>query len=378
MSTKPIPMASADLEQSDIDAVVEVLKSGHLALGPKVKEFEKAMEQYCGVKHAIAVNSGTSGLHLIMLALGIGPGDEVLVPSYTFVASVNCILYVGATPIFVDCDPKTFCFDVKSAEKKITKKTKAMVVVDVFGHPADWDKIDAFAKKHKLKVVDDCCEAIGAKYKGKRMGSQGDAGCFAFYPNKQMTTGEGGMIVTNDDEVAKICRGLRNQGREEMSQWLEHKWVGYNFRLDEMSAALGLSQLKRLESFLEQRDQVARVYTALLANHPALETPYISPDVTMSWFVYVVKLKAPYHRDEVIAGLAEKGIPARAYFSGIHTQPFLKEISKKQNVNVPVTDEVQNRTFALPFHNKLTAEECQQVVRALNDVLATLAKKQAA
>lgn len=375
---KPIQMASADIDQSDIDAVVEVVKSGHLALGPKVKEFEKAMQDYCGVKHAIAVNSGTSGLHLIMLAMGIGPGDEVLVPSYTFVASVNCILYVGATPVFVDCDPKTYAFDVKSAENKITKKTKAMVVVDVFGHPAEWDQIETFAKKHSLKVVDDCCEAIGAKYKGKHMGGFGDAGCFAFYPNKQMTTGEGGMIVTNDDEIAKMCRGLRNQGREEMSQWLEHRWVGYNFRLDEMSAALGLSQLKRLDVFLKERDQVAQSYNKLLKNHPALETQHISKDVTMSWFVYVIKLHPDYHRDDVIAGLAKLGIPARAYFSGIHTQPFLKEIVAKQKVEVPVTNEIQNRTLALPFHNKLTQEECERVVTALNEVLAGLAVKKVA
>lgn len=374
----PIPMASAELDQSDIDAVVEVLKSGHLALGPKVKEFEAAMQRYCGVKHAIAVNSGTSGLHLIMLALGIGPGDEVLVPSYTFVASVNCILYVGATPIFVDCDPKTFCFDVKSAEKKISKKTKALVVVDVFGHPADWDQINAFSQKHNLKVVDDCCEAIGAKYKGQAMGTFGDAGSFAFYPNKQMTTGEGGMIVTNNDEIASMCRGLRNQGREEMSQWLEHRWVGYNFRLDEMSAALGVSQLKRLDSFLESRNQVAQTYNELLANNPYLERPYVSKDVTMSWFVYVIKLHSQYHRDDVISGLAAKGIPARAYFSGIHTQQFLKDISARQQVHVPVTDEIQNRTLALPFHNKLTAAECRTVVAALNEVLAGIASKKVA
>lgn len=375
---KDLQMASADLDQSDIDAVVEVLKSGHLALGPKVKEFEKAMQDYCGVKHAIAVNSGTSGLHLIMLALGIGPGDEVLVPSYTFVATVNCILYVGATPVFVDCDEKTFCFDVKDAEKKLTKKTKAMIVVDVFGHPADWDAINFFAQKNNLKVVDDCCEAIGATYKGKRMGGFGDAGCFAFYPNKQMTTGEGGMVVTNNDEIAKICRGMRNQGREEMSQWLEHRWVGYNFRLDEMSAALGLSQLKRLETFLAKREHVAQTYNKLLQDNPALETQWVSQDVSMSWFVYVVKLKAPYHRDQVIEALTAAHVPARAYFSGIHTQPFLKDVLKGKNVHVPVTDEVQNRTFALPFHNNMTEAECVRVVNALNTVLASLKAHKAA
>jgi perosamine synthetase len=372
---KSIKMANADLNQDDIDAVVEVLKSGHLALGPKVVDFEKAMQDYCGVKHAIAVNSGTSGLHLIMLSLGIGPGDEVLVPSYTFVASVNAILYVGATPVFVDCDPEVFCFDVKNAQKQLTSKTKAMLVVDVFGHPAAWNEINVFAKAHNLKIIDDCCEALGSSYDGKKMGSFGDAGCFAFYPNKQMTTGEGGMIVTNDDEIAKMCKAYRNQGREEMSQWLEHKWVGYNFRLDEMSAALGVSQLRRIDTFVKLRAQVANWYNDLLSSSSYLSTPVVKEGIEMSWFVYVVKLNPGLNRDQVIQALAQRELPARAYFSGIHKQPYLKEFIKDKTLDLPVTLDIETRTLALPFHNHMTKEECEYVAKTLDLVLFELTQQ---
>ena len=252
-----IPMSFPDINNDDICAVTAVLRSGQLALGPQAVAFERLVADYAGVKHGIAVNSGTSALHLLVRALGLGPGDEVLVPSFTFAASVNAILYEGATPVFVDIEPETYNLDPSDLARKITPRTKAIMAVDVFGHPADWDAIQAVAEAHNLRVIDDSCEALGAEYKGHRVGSFGDAATFAFYPNKQMTTAEGGMIVTDDDEIARLCRSMRNQGRGEMGAWLEHERLGYNYRLDELSAALGVSHFNRLETFLAKRARVA-------------------------------------------------------------------------------------------------------------------------
>ena len=224
-----ISLAAPDITEEDIQAVVEVVKSGRLALGPKIEEFERLMADYIGVKYAVAVSSGTAALHLIIKALGIGEGDEVLVPSFTFVASVNAILYERAIPVFVDINPETYTLDPKDLEKKITSRTKAIMVVDIFGHPAEWDEILEIAQKYNLKVIDDSCEALGAEYKGKKIGTFGDASAFAFYPNKQITTGEGGIIVTNDTKIAELCRSMRNQGRKEMGAWLEHEYLGYNY-----------------------------------------------------------------------------------------------------------------------------------------------------
>ena len=215
-----IPMSSADLDESDVEAVMGVLRSGRLALGPKSAEFEQAMSDYIGVKHAIAVSSGTAALHLIVKSLGIGPDAEVLVPSFTFAASINAFLYEGARPVFVEIEPETYNLDPADLERKITPRTKAVMAVDVFGHPAEWDEILRVADRHGLKVIDDSCEALGADYRGRKVGQFGDAAAFAFYPNKQMTTGEGGIIVTDDDEIARLSRSLRNQGRGEMGHGL--------------------------------------------------------------------------------------------------------------------------------------------------------------
>ena len=295
-----IEMAMADIDETDVEAVVEVVRSKRLALGSKNLEFEKMVCEKFDVKHAITVNSGTSALHLIVKALGIGPGDEVLVPSFTFVASVNAILFEGATPVFVDIDPETYNFCVNDAEKKVTSKTKAILVVDVFGHPVDWEAISNFTAKHNLRVIDDCCEAIGAKFNGKYSGSFGDAGTFAFYPNKQITTGEGGMIVTNNDELAELCRAYRNQGRGAMSAWLEHDHLGFNYRMDEMSAALGCTQLVKLDKILADRERVAKLYLKELSSCPEIRTQIIKENCTMSWFVFVVTLPEFCERDLVM------------------------------------------------------------------------------
>ena len=367
-----VPMSAPDISEEDVQAVAEVVRSGRLALGPKTEEFERLVAEYVGVKHAVAVSSGTAALHLIVKALGIGPGDEVLVPSFTFVASVNVILYEGAKPVFVDIEPDTYNLDPGDLERKITPRTKAIMVVDVFGHPAEWDEILRIAEKYGLKVIDDSCEALGAEYKGRKLGQFGDAAAFAFYPNKQMTTGEGGMIVTDDDQIAKLCRSLRNQGRREMGAWLEHEWLGYNYRMTEMSAALGVSQLKRIETLLAKRERVARMYTERLSEMELVRTPVVRPYVRMSWFVYVVRLAEGMCRDTVMKALAEKGIPTRGYFSPIHLQPYIRKQFGTKEGMLPVTESVAKRTIALPFHNNLSEQEIEYVVKKLADILSSM------
>ncbi|MBN1259932.1 MAG: DegT/DnrJ/EryC1/StrS family aminotransferase [Anaerolineae bacterium] len=358
-------MASAELDQRDSDAVLEVLRSGRLALGPKTREFEALVAAYTGVKHGIAVNSGTSALHILIRALGLGPGDQILVPSFTFAASVNAALYEGVTPVFVDIEPDTFNLDPDDLARKITPQTKAIMVVDVFGHPADWRPIQALADEHRLRIIDDACEALGAEYEGRKLGQFGDCATFAFYPNKQITTGEGGLIVTDDDEIARMARSLRNQGRGEMGAWLEHERLGFNFRMDEMSAALGVSQFKRLETFLEKRARVAARYSEKLAVFDWLVTPTVRPNVRMSWFVYVVMLAEGLQRDPLIKALEELGVPSRGYFAPIHTQPYIRKRFGDWEGALPVTEAIAQRTVALPFHNNLSDQDIDLVVDAL-------------
>ncbi len=361
-------MALPEIDESDIEAVVEVLRSGRLALGPRAEEFERLVCEYIGVEHAVAVRSGTAALHLMVQALGIGPGDEGLVPSFTFAASVNVLLYEGATPVFMDIDPETYCLDPQDLMRKITPRTKAVVAVDAFGHPAEWNAILDVAGRHGLRVIDDSCEALGAEYKGKKIGQFGDAAAFAFYPNKQITTGEGGIIVTSDGEIARLCRSMRNQGRGEMGAWLHHERLGFNYRMDEMSAALGVSQLKRIETFLAKREQVARWYGERLAGLDWVRPPVVKPYVKMSWFVYVVTLAEGIERDAVMRSLEEEGIPCRGYFSPIHLQPYIRKRFDTREGELPVTESVARRTIALPFHNNLRLDEIEYVVEALKRI----------
>ena len=367
MVSRSIPMSSADISESDIEAVVDVLRSGRLALGPWTEAFEDAMASYVGVRHAIAVSSGTAALHVLVRALGIGGGDEVLVPSFTFAASVNVLLYEGATPVFVDVEPDTYNLDPDDVRRKITPRTKAVMAVDVFGHPAEWDAILAIAEEHGLRVIDDSCEALGAEYRGAKVGRFGDGAAFAFYPNKQMTTGEGGIVVTDDDGLAKVARSLRNQGRGEMGTWLEYERLGYNYRIDEMSAALGTSQLRRIEEFVARRADVARSYARRLAHVPGLRPPVVRDHVRTSWFVYVVTLDEGIDRDEVARGLEAEGGPSRGYFSLVHRQPYLRD--QYDGLRLPVSESVARRTLALPFHNRLSAEDIGRVADALATVI---------
>lgn len=363
--SKPISMSSADLNQSDFDAVLEVLKSGRLALGPKTEAFERAMADYVGVPHAVAVSSGTAALHLIVRSLGIGPGDEVIVPSFTFAASVNAILFEGATPVFVDIEPEHYTLCPKEVERKITPRTKAVMAVDVFGQPVDWPALEAICKPKGIAIIDDSCEAIGSEIGGRRIGAWGVAGTFAFYPNKQITTGEGGMITTADAALAESCRSLRNQGRGQMGAWLEHERLGYNYRLDEMSSALGLSQMNRIDEILGKRERVATLYGERLKDFGAIRLPQARPGATMSWFVYVVTLAPGIDRNPVMRSMEAAGIPVRGYFEPLHTQPYVRDRFGDLSGTLPITEDIAQRTVALPFHNHITEEEIDRVAQAL-------------
>jgi perosamine synthetase len=358
-----IAMSAPDISEGDRSAIDAALRSGVLGLGPFAEEFERLAAEVAGVSHAVAVSSGTAGLHLISLALGLGRGDEVLVPSFTFAASANAFIYEGASPVFIDIEPETYNLDPGELMARRTPRTRAAMVVDVFGHPADWDAIVSAAKD--LILIEDCCEAIGARHRGTPLGRFGAAGCFAFYPNKQMTTGEGGMIVTEDAALAALCRSLRNQGRSEMGAWLEHDRLGFNYRMDELSAALGVSQIRRLQAILEKRAEVAQMYTERLGAVAWLRPPIVKPHVSMSWFVYVVTLSADVDREALVGSLASQGIPTRTYFPPLHLQPYIRERFATREGMLPVTEDVARRTLALPFHNRLSEAQVERVVEAL-------------
>jgi len=362
-------MSAPDLTESDVDAVARVLRSGRLALGPMAHEFERRLADYVGRRYAVAVNSGTAAVHLAVKGLRIGPGDEVLVPSFTFAATVNAVLYERATPVFVDIEPDTYNIAPDDLERKRTSRTRAVLVVDIFGHPADWGRILDFSSRYDLPIIDDACEALGSEYRGARVGGLGHAATFGFYPNKQITTGEGGMLVTDDESLARMSRSLRNQGRTEMGAWLEHESLGHNYRMSEMSAALGTSQLARIASLIEKRDRVARLYDERLRELEWVGLPSVRPDVRVSRFVYVAALARELDRDAVMGALEERGIPSRAYFPPLHLQPYVRRRLKGEAVRLPVTESVARRTLALPFHGGITETDVDRVVDALRDAV---------
>src|SRR6202166_1824388 len=367
-----IPLSAPDVTEPEIEAVTAVLRPPHLSLGPKLEEFEQATARYIGTSHAIAVNSGTSGLHLCIRALGISDGDEVIAPSFTFIAVANALRYERATPVFVDIDPTTLNLDPSRIEEAITPRTRAIVVVHTFGLPAALAEILEIARRHQLFVIEDACEALGAEYAGRRVGSFGDAGVFGFYPNKQITTGEGGVIVTNDPRIAVLARKLRNQGRGAAGEWLEHEELGYNYRIAELSCALGIEQLKRIEAILERRAAVAREYQRRFESHPDVELPPIAlARRRLSWVVYVVRLRgprAPAHRDDVFAAMASRGIACGRYFAPIHLQPAYRT-QPHRCMDLTQTESIAPRTLALPFFTRITDEQIEEVCETLTAAL---------
>ena len=365
-----INLSAPWIDERDEELVLEVLRSGWLSLGPTGPRFESMLADSIGVPYAAAVSSGTAGLHLCMRLAGVGPGDEVITSPYSFVASANCAIYEGATPVFADIDPQTYNLDPAAVEAAITPRTKALVAVDIFGYPAEYDELIPLCEKHGIALVEDSCEALGATYKGKPLGSHGHPAVWAFYPNKQMTTGEGGAVTTGSEEQYELLTSLRNQGRLETSSWLQHGRLGYNYRLDDLSAALGIGQLEKLDRILEARRAVALRYNELLADVD-VETPLADDeDHVRSWFVYVVKLPAGVDRDGVMSTLADQGIATAPYLPSIHLQPYMRELYGFSEGMLPVSEDCSARTMALPFHARLERGDQERVVEALRETVS--------
>jgi len=366
-----IELSGPDISEAEKQAVVAVLSSGRLSLGPKVEEFERAVASYVGTKHAIACSSGTCGLHLLIRAIGIQPGDEVVTTPFSFVASSNCVLFEKGRPVFVDIEPDTWNIDPKAMAAAITPKTKALLPVDAFGQVAKMSEVLDLAKKHQLRVIEDSCEALGSTYNGRRAGSLADAGVFGFYPNKQITTGEGGMITTNDDQIAALCRSMRNQGRDTMS-WLAHDRLGYNYRLPDINCAIGVVQMQRIEEILGKRNRVADWYKQRLGGESRVSFQKVIPECKLSWFVFVVKLADSYteeNRNSVIQRLRDAGIGCSNYFAPIHLQKFYREDLGYKQGQFPVCERVAARTIALPFHGHLTESQVDEVCATLKKLL---------
>jgi perosamine synthetase len=367
-----IYLSRPDITAKEIEAVCEVLRSPTLSLGPKLTEFEKAFTDYTGSKRAVAVNSGTSGLFLSMLALGIAPGDEVITTPFTFIASASSIMMAGAKPVFVDIDPENLNIDPAKIEAQITDRTKAILPVEVFGNPAGLDKVSEIALKHNLPVIEDSCEALGSELNGKKAGTFGTMSVFGFYPNKQITTGEGGMILTGNDSLADMCVSLRNQGRAPDGRWLGHDRLGYNFRLSDINCALGIVQLSRIEQIKAKRLHVAKWYQQMLAGDPRLIVPTEPDGSDMSWFVFVVRLADGFtldHRESILRAMRNENIQVSNYFPPVHLQPFMVEKFGYKQGDFPITEAVCKSTIALPFHNNLTKDEVAIVCKTLKEVL---------
>jgi len=400
-----IPLSRPDITERERRLVEMVLRSGRLALGPMAERFEELVARRTGRRRAVACSSGTAGLHMTLVAMGVGPGDEVIVPSFCFVAPANAVLYVGATPIFVDSCPKSLNMDPVRVEAAVTDRTKAIVAVENFGNPQHMDVYRRIADKYEIKLIEDACEGLGATYKGRAVGSFGHAAVFGFYPNKQITTGEGGMVVTDDDSLADLLQSLRNQGRPAGSMrkpsgaprspaeplpgamggkstmteaespsllantgsWMEFARLGYNYRLSEINAALGVAQMERLDEILQRRQEVAEWYIQRFLDHSELVLPSYDDDTAMSWFVFVVRLSDRYagdERDRIIAGMHRHDVGAAAYFPCVHLQPQFRALGYEEG-RFPITERVSQRTIALPFYTKLEREDAEFAARTL-------------
>ncbi|HEY1903681.1 MAG TPA: DegT/DnrJ/EryC1/StrS family aminotransferase [Terracidiphilus sp.] len=381
--TVSIPLSAPDITQAEIDAVTAVLRTPHLSLGPELPAFEAALAAYHGVDNAVAVSSGTAGLHLALLTLGIGEGDEVIIPSFAFIAVANAVLQVRAMPVFAEIDPVTLNLDPAAVERAITPRTRALLVVHTFGVPADMGALEEIARRNNLLMVEDACEAIGAEigvesslgHQGRRAGSSGDLAVLGFYPNKQLTTGEGGAVLARDPAHAERLRSLRNQGRKISGDWLDHAEPGYNYRLSDIACALGRAQLGRIDEMLALRHAAAERYEALLtaADIPDLETPALAlPGLAISWFVYVVRLPEYIDRLRVRSLLAERGVATGRYFAPIHLQPAWRSHPSASATVLPITESIARRTLALPFFNRITDAQQQRVSDALREAVLSV------
>jgi perosamine synthetase len=365
-----VPLSGPYLGEREEELVLEVMRSGRLSLGPTIDRFEELFAERVGAPYAAAVSSGTAGLHLLAVTAGIQPGDEVITSPYSFAASANCFVYEGGVPVFADIDPRTLNLRPDAVEAAITEKTKAIVAVDIYGYPCELDELRAIAERRGLALIGDSCEALGAEYKGKPLGSHGVPCVFAFYPNKQMTTGEGGMVTTHSEEEWRVLRSLRNQGRGDSGGWLEHVRLGFNYRLSDIGAALGIGQLERLEEIFTLRREVARRYAELLQGIAGVELPCADDaDHKRSWFVYVVLLPDNATRERVIATFEREGIGFNRYLPSIHLQPYMRARYGFSEGMCPVSEDVSSRSMALPFFTGLEAAAQERVAEVLATAL---------
>jgi perosamine synthetase len=362
----PLALARPDIGPEEERLVLEVLRSGRLSLGPMLERFEREFADWLGVEDAIATNSGTTALHLGVRALCWGEGVEVVLSPFTFVASANCLLYEGVRPVFADVDPLTLNLTPEKAEAAVTPATAGLLPIDIFGYPCDMPGFEALAERKGLRLLEDAAQALGAvDSEGRRVGSRGNLAAFAFYANKQMTTGEGGMIVPRDAEEAARIRSERNQGRAVDMDWLDHDRLGFNYRLSDVAAAIGLAQVRKLDRMLAERERVAGFYEAALSGLEGVELPVFGAgQERRSWFVYPVRLPEGADRDEVIKRLAQAGVPAKAYLPCVHLFPHLRALGYGEG-DFPVAESISARSLALPFHTSLAEADVQRVAEAL-------------
>jgi perosamine synthetase len=390
MTSVRIPLSRPDLSDVEVEEVLGVLRTPWLSMGPKIQEFEARFASFLGVRHAIAVANGTAGLHLALRAVGVRPGMEIITTPFSFVATGNVVLFEHATPVFVDVDPRTLNLTPQTVQafiddhyvqrdgRTVRRSTGAPLLgilpVSVFGHPVEIDGFGTLARARGLRIVHDTCEAFGSLYwsaERKAWLSEAvlaDVAVFAFYPNKQLTTGEGGMVVTEDESIATYCQMTRNQGRRPGADWLEHETLGFNYRMDELSAALGVGQLRRAPELLARRAQVAQWYDVALASVEEVERPSVAEWARVAWFVYVIRVRPGINRDAVITYLAERGIAAKPYFPAIHLYPHFRALGYRPG-DFPVAEDIARRTIALPFFNALAPEQVDEVVRAVKEAI---------
>jgi perosamine synthetase len=367
-AVREVPLSRPYLDEREEELVLEVLRSGRLSLGPTIDRFEELVAERVGAPYAAAISSGTAGLHMLCHIAGLGPGDETITSPLSFVASANCFILEGATPVFADVDPVTLNMDPAAVEAAITERTRAIVAVDMFGYPCELDELRALAQRHGLMLIEDSAEALGAEYKGRPLGAHGPSAVFGFYPNKQLTTGEGGVVVTHSEEEWQLLRSLRNQGRsyEAGSSWFNHVRLGFNYRWTDVQAAMGIAQLEKLDRILELRAAAARRYSDLLAALASVETPSRDDDDhRRSWFVYVIRLSADLDRARVMEELRRNGIATAEYVPCIHLQPYMRERYGFGEELCPVAEDTARRTIALPFFTGIEPEDQERVVEVL-------------
>jgi dTDP-4-amino-4,6-dideoxygalactose transaminase len=369
-SVREIPLARPFFDAREEELVLDVVRSGRLSLGPTIDRFEELLAERIGAPYVAAVSSGTAGLHLLARSAGLGPGDEAITSPISFASSANCFIFEGAEPVFADVDPRTLNLDPAALEAAITERTKAVVAVDMFGYPCELDEIRAICERHGLALIEDAAEALGAEYQGAQIGSHGPPGVFGFYPNKQLATGEGGVVFTHSEEEWRLVRSLRNQGRDyEGGAWFHHVRLGFNYRWTDVQAAIGIGQLEKLDRLLAMRAAVAERYGQLLDGVEVELLCADDADHRRSWFVYVVVLPGGADRDRVIEELRAQGIGAADYVPCVHLQPYMRETYGFAEGMCPVAEDIAARTLALPFYPQLEAEDQERVVEALRAAL---------